>query len=501
MTRRRTHEEFVRKVREKYGDEYEILGEYKNGKTKILVKHNCKKCNYYEWNITPENLLQGRNCPKCGREKSNKKRTKTHEEFVQEVRDKYGDEYKVLGSYINSSTKILVRHKCGYEWGIRPDSLLRSHGCPKCKREESNQKRTRTHEDFIKAVKENFNDEFEILGTYINAKTKIKVKHNCKECNFHEWEIIPNNLLRRGGCPICSSRTVKLGVNTIWDTDRWMVNLGISEEDAKKYSRCSNKKITVTCPDCGREKKMVIASIYKNKSIFCSCGDGKSYPEKFVFNLLEQLDLEFEIEYKPKWIEDKRYDFHLKDNDCIIESHGEQHYIRKFNISKARTLKEEQGNDKFKREIALKNGIKHYIELDCRESNLEYIKNSILNSELNDLFDLNNINWQQCAEFANSNRVKEVCDYWKNRKENETTTDLGKIFKLDRHTIRRYLKKGTKLGWCKYNPKEESLKTHSLNGKSKGRKLEIFKNNKSLGIFESCVELERKVKSYLALNY
>ncbi|ELP5177572.1 hypothetical protein ACV30U_14755 [Clostridium perfringens] len=354
--------------------------------------------------------------------------------------------------------------------------------------------KAKTHREFLEEVKNKFHGEYIVLGQYKNWKTKILVRHNCDNCKKYEWEIAPTNLLKGYGCPICSvppQKTV-LGINTIWDTDRWMCDLGISEEDSKKYSRGSGKKITITCPDCGKEKKIVIKEIYNRKSISCSCGDGKSYPEKFVMNVLEQLNINFEIEYKPKWIDNKRYDFYIKDFNCIVETHGSQHYSRKFTIAKARTLEEEQSNDKYKKEMAFKNGVKHYIELDCRESNLEWIKNSILNSKLNELFDLSKINWNKCAEFASKNIVKEVCEYWNNKIEEEGTVNIGKHFNIARGTVVEYLNKGTKLGWCQYSGKEELKKCGINSGKASSKKVEIFKDNQSLGIFNSCAELSRQ---------
>lgn len=431
MTRRKTHEEFVRDLNKAHGEGIYIpLEEYKGAKTKILVKHNCKECNLHKWSITPHDLLSGRGCPICGSKKSIKKRTRTHQNFIQEINDEYFNEYRILGKYVNANTKIKVKHnKCGYK-----------------------------------------------------------------------YETMPASILNGIGCPICSNKKSVLGINTIWDTDRWMVDLGVSEEDAKKYTRCSGQKIVVTCPDCGREKKISIYHIYNNKTIFCACGNGKSYPEKFVFNLLEQLNSDFEAEYSPKWIDNKRYDFYIKNSSCIIETHGLQHYDSGFDRIGGRDLTKEQQNDKYKRETALSNGIKHYITLDCRESSLDYIKNSILNSELSQLFDLSKIDWNKCAEFANKNIVKEVCNYWNNKKY-ETTSDIGKIFKLNRTTIITYLKRGTKLGWCNYDPKEEMKKIGKQNSKSRSRKIKVIKNNKNLGIFESCAELSRQSEKLFGVKF
>lgn len=480
--RMKTHEEFVREIKGKYGDEYTVLNEYKGAHIKILVRHNSCRCNNYEWEIAPNKLLQGRGCPICA---NNIK--KTHEEFFKELNEVHGENiYIPLEKYKGANTKILVRHNCGYEWQVIPSSLLSGKGCPLC-----GGSKKKTHEEFIEEIKEKYNGEYTILSKYVNARTKILINHNSDKCKFHEYEVAPDKLLIGKGCPVCSGRTAKLGINTIWDTDRWMYDLGVSEEDAKMHSSRSGMKITVRCPECGREKRIAIHQLFRNKSISCSCGDGKSYPEKFIMNFLEQLNADFETEYTPKWIHNKRYDFYIKNIDTIIEAHGEQHYENDtFKSVGGRTLEEEEENDKYKKEMALNNGIKHYVELDCRESNMEWIKNSILNSELAKLFDLSNINWKQCAELANKNIVKEVCKYWNNKKDNETTKDLEKIFNLNRTSITTYLKKGTKLGWCDYNPKEELKRIVSKNGKLNGKKVEIFKDDKSLGIFISCLELE-----------
>ncbi|MBM7835750.1 hypothetical protein [Clostridium sardiniense] len=319
-------------------------------------------------------------------------------------------------------------------------------------------------------------------------------KYHCNKCGNEDW-IIEDGLLKKHGCNVCNSfkKKIKLGINTIWDTDRWMCDLGISEEDAKKYSSRSGQKTTVICPICNNKRKVVIKKIYERKSIGCSCRNSKSYPEKFIFNMLRQLNISFKTEYSPKWAENKRYDFYIKDLNCIIETHGRQHYEdHTFEHLGGRTLKQEQQNDKYKRESALKNGIKHYIELDCRESNLEYIKNSILKLKLSKLFDLLKVDWLKCAEFAIENTTKQICDYWNSKKENETVENISNKTMIARSTIVRHLKIGASMGLCIYDPALESRKTIVKNHKKHEKKVYVFKDDDLLGCFKSNKELANK---------
>ena len=319
-------------------------------------------------------------------------------------------------------------------------------------------------------------------------------KYKCNKCGWDEGWIVEGNLLNGNGCACCYNRTVVEGINSIWDTDRWMCDLGLSVEDAKTHTKRSNDKVFVVCPKCNKKKEIRIADIYKHKSICCSCGDGVSYPEKFMINVLDQLNIEYIFQLTKTtfdWCSDKKYDFYIPSLNVIIETHGIQHY--KWS-GRGRTLEEEQENDRIKYELALQNGIKEeeYIVIDCRYSNKEWVKNNILSSKLNELFDLSKVDWLKCEEFALCNLVKSVCDYWNDKKDWETTTDLGKIFKMSRNTIVIYLKKGTELGWCNYNGKEESKRNGRRNKKAVAMyDLEgnfIMKESSTIKLKERCLK-------------
>ena len=269
-------------------------------------------------------------------------------------------------------------------------------------------------------------------------------KYKCLKCGNEDW-ITEGHLKDGNGCNACGifPKKIVLGINTIWDKARWMCDLGISEEDAKNNFPQSANKIEVVCPLCGNKKKCRIRTVYGDKSIGCICDDKQSYPEKFMYSILKQLDIEFETQYSPKWINGKRYDFYIPKFNAIIEVHGEQHYRH---TGRGRSLQEEQENDKLKEEIALDNGI-NYIVIDCRESTLNWIKDNILKSKLNNLFDLDNIDWIKCEKFAISNNlIKIACEYKKDNP-NMTYTEIGKIMGYERHAIKRWIEKGKKLNW------------------------------------------------------
>ena len=309
----------------------------------------------------------------------------------------------------------------------------------------------------------------------------------CSVCGYDKQWVNEKDILDEHGCSVCNNKTIVCGINSIWDTDKWMCDLGVSEDDAKKYSKSSGKKIKVKCPNCGKVINKRIADIYRNKTIACSCSDKIPYTEKFVRCLLDQLDIKYIAQLSKsnfKWCDKYKYDFYLKDYNIIIETHGMQHYsnITTFASYGGRTLDEEQENDKYKKELALKNGINKYIVLDCRYSNLNWMKESIIQSKLNNIFDLDKVDWIKCEEFARKNIINKICSEYER---GMSIMDLSKLNNINRNTISKYLKIGNAMGICDYDPKEEVRRS----GKIRCKSVEIFKNGNSLGVFNSINEL------------
>ena len=220
-TTRKTHKQFMKDFmkKNKNAENIEVLEEYKNARTKIKCK--CK-LDGYEWEVRPKELLRGNGCPKC----SNHIQL-THEEFIDRMK-KANNNIEILGEYINIDTKIKCRCKIdGYEWETIPYSLLNNIGCPKC-----SGKATKTTKEFIKEIKK-INDNIEILGEYVNNRTKIKCK--CKIDN-HIWKATPNNLLSGYGCPKCSSSKGEKRIA------KYLDNNNIEYKEQYKFNNCKFKK-------------------------------------------------------------------------------------------------------------------------------------------------------------------------------------------------------------------------------------------------------------------
>lgn len=246
--------------------------------------------------------------------------------------------------------------------------------------------------------------------------------------------------------------------NSISITHPHLVKYLVDKEDALKYSKGSNEKLPMKCPNCGYKNKKSINSLIMQGYGCVMCSDGIPYPEKFISSILYHLDITLCHQLSKttfKWCNKYKYDFYIGKINCIIETHGLQHYEE--TTGHWDSLLKTQENDKNKAQLAKENGIDNYVVIDCRYSKMEFIKSNIMNSILPSLlnFEESDIDWLKCHEYACKSLVKVACDLWK---DNHSITSIGKILKLNINTIAKYLKQGEELQWCNYIPKEISRK-------------------------------------------
>ena len=317
MPRKLTQKEFEEKLKQqnKHANDIEVLEPYKNRNTKILCK--CKKCGH-EWETTPNCLLKGRGCPKCA---GNIKLT--HKEFMQKFykQNKYAHDIEILGTYINSTTKIKCKcKKDGYEWGVVPNSLLQGTGCPKCGGTGK-----LTHKEFINRLQQ-VNPNIQVLGTYTNNSTKIKCR--CK-IDGYEWEVKPNCLLSGHGCPKCKGkRQAQTLVMTHEEFMERLHQLNSNIELLGTYTVGRNK-IKCKCKVCGHEWTPTSSSLLRGKGCpKCSTSKG----EKRIAQYLDNLGINYI--YNMCYFNDLvgtgggllRPDFIIPSLKIWIEYDGIQHY-------------------------------------------------------------------------------------------------------------------------------------------------------------------------------
>ena len=243
-----------------------------------------------------------------------------------------------------------------------------------------------------------------------------------------------------------------------------------NEKDKNRYIK-SNERIECICPYCGTTKWMSYRNL-KHFGFSCNgCSDGFSFPEKFMTSVLNQLNIKFTPQLTKNtfnWCCDFRYDFYLLDYNIIIETHGEQH----FNTTTTRLgrgYEEEHENDLLKYDLVVLNGFeynKNFFWIDCRKSTLNWMKENII-KELGNIFNLSNINWQQCLDYACSNLQHQVWEWWRiHANENNECVgikDVKKVFpELSHDTIGDYLRNGNDCGKCVYDPIKASAMSQSL---------------------------------------
>lgn len=188
-----SNEEFLQKL-EKINPNIEPLDKYTKNNVKIRLK--CKKCGYI-WSTTPNKLLsQKTGCPNCAGQVSI-----SNEEFEKKLYE-WNPDVELLSEFKGVDTKVKLKcKKCFHVWEATPSHLKGGTGCPICARKHLASLYVKSQENFIEEMRK-IDPTIEIVGQYINTKTKIKCK--CRDCG-NEWEATPSNLLKFRGCPACSA--------------------------------------------------------------------------------------------------------------------------------------------------------------------------------------------------------------------------------------------------------------------------------------------------------
>ena len=263
---------------------------------------------------------------------------------------------------------------------------------------------------------------------------------------------------------------VVIGYNDVATTHSEYIKYFFNKDEAYRVSRWSEKKVEIVCPDCGHVILKRVCDLISYPFNCKRCGDKSTYPNKYMYEFLSQLSNIYNFNIYPEhvfsWSKNltvdgiyrRIYDFLLTidQQEIIVEVHGGQHFDGSFcKYYGARSLDDELKNDIYKRDLAISNGISenHYIVVDARKSRSDWIKDSILHSNIKQIFPFEekDIDWQKCNAIACKSLVKTVSDIWNSGIKN--TSLIGNKIGKTIPTVIEYLKKAYDLGWCDYTSK------------------------------------------------
>lgn len=330
MKKRKTQEEFEKELSLVLPD-IKVLGKYINMNTKIHFK--CL-IHDFEFDAFPQNMLRGHGCRKCGNEKQSKKQTKSHDKFVEDLKN-INPDVEIVGKYINMDTKIQVRCLIdGHVWDADPRKLYRGGKCAVCSNrkviEGINDVKT-TRPDLVKYFKNK--DE---ATQYTSGSEKI-IDVICPECGYED-KIRIGNLSRFGFvCNGCYEK--KYGRKRVprgyWNKDTMTEYLnenyvGYKLLDIQEASADGCLKVFIKCPNDNHNPYWAywtnIISGYTCS--LCYLEDSMSHGEHMAESILKMHNINFNPQKRFDDCRDKHtlpFDFYLPDYNLIIEIMGEQH--------------------------------------------------------------------------------------------------------------------------------------------------------------------------------
>ena len=293
-------------------------------------------------------------------------RRKTDEQFKQEVHNLVGDTYTFLDSYVNTKTKLRVKHnKCGNVYWVAPAKFLSGRRCPYCAGLIK-----KTDEQFRQEVYDLVGDEHIFIDSYVNAYTKIRVKHN--KCN-HIYSVAPTNFLRGSRCPYCNGNAKK----TDKEFKQEIYELVGDEYIFLEHYQGTETKIEVKHNKCGNTYKVSPDNfLYGKRCPYCNSPKG----ELMIGKLLKSLKINYETQKTFDELKDKSclsYDFYIPVQNILIEYQGIQHYQPVNHFGGVAKFRKQQKHDQMKLDYAKEQGYK-LIAVPYSENTFSKIKKYLI---------------------------------------------------------------------------------------------------------------------------
>ena len=272
------------------------------------------------------------------------KQKRTHEIFIEEVKQILGNDYSVISEFKGRKKDITIFHKkCGNNYITKPDGILqRGRSCPFCAKEKRAENIRKDKNAFIKELKD-FN--ITSLDEYNGAFSKLNVK--CDICGY-EWQSSPNKLLQGRGCRKCGNKNSadKQRYSHVQFLEK-LPKIFKQEYSVLEEYKGIHTKIKFKHNICGTEFEKTPNNIISNNQLcpFCFSSNG----EKEIYIYLKENNINFYHNYiHPEMERNLRMDFFLYDKNMVIEFDGRQHHEANSYFGGEEEFLKTQERDKYK---------------------------------------------------------------------------------------------------------------------------------------------------------
>lgn len=290
-----------------------------------------------------------------------------------------------------------------------------------------------------------YNTGQEVNGLIIKSKTRYgKNNHRAYEVQSITYPNAPtyiayeHHLVNGAGDAYLTGRRVC--EETSLYAKEYVREYLVDVEESKTIGAYTAKKIKAKCPYCDKIK-VVLARDLTNLTFSCKiCSKGTSYPELLFTSYLEVKNIPYETQVTYPNLKGRIFDFRVTIQGVVylVETHGLQHYedINRgvWRDAYSNTLE----SDNAKRQYCIDNNIS-LIELDCRKSEFELIKNEINSNTVLPSIDANEV--KKILKLLETNKSYDTKLIKKLYSEGETTTSIGDKLGISYQTVNRILRR------------------------------------------------------------
>lgn len=313
-----TTEDLITELKKTYGDKYDYSKTiYYGSKRKF-----CITCPVHgDFYLRLDKVRLGYECPQCIVTKQRQKKLIT---FIEKAKEVHGDKYDYSKvEYERSDTKVCIICPEHGEFWQCPINHINGQGCKKCYSVKRTGCYDLTTAEVIEKAKEVHGDKYDYSKTeYKGLKRKMVII-----CPEHgEFEQVAYDHLRGFKCSKCKSDEDRLTVEQFIEKAR---EIHGEKYDYSKVEYVNNHtKVCIICPEHGE-----FLQCPSHHLLGCGCQKcHRSRMEKTIAVMLQNNNIKFIEQYKPKWIGRQSFDFYLPDYNIVIECQGLQHIknIKKF---------------------------------------------------------------------------------------------------------------------------------------------------------------------------